>query len=375
ALTHILRIGAYQILFLERVPAHAAVSAAAGAARRVGGARMAGFVNGLLRRLAERGEPPLPDREVDPAAYARVAFSLPEWLWALLADAVAEPELFAVAEALAEPPPLWARINPLAGTAENLATELAARSHPATLEPSPLCPGAVILRGLGSGLRAEPTFARGLWTVQDIAAQLVCRLMGARPGEHLLDACAGVGGKSGALAEQARNLATIDAADSSPQKLALGEAAMARLGIAGVTPIACDLTAPGAAIAEAYDGILLDAPCSGLGVVRRHPELKWRRDPQSIAALAALQARLLEALVPRLRPGGRLVYSVCTFSREEGRDQIAALLLRHPELAVAPPPPSDIDWSGLVDSTGAITTTPTRHGGDLFYAVRLERRP
>jgi len=137
-----------------------------------------------------------------------------------------------------------------------------------------------------------------------------------------------------------------------------------------------DLASPGPELAAAYDAVLLDAPCTGLGVLRRHPELKWRRTAASAGELAALQARLLAAMAPRVRPGGILVYSVCTFTAAEGPDQLAALLAAHPELAVEPPPAHGAvpDWTPFLAPDGTVRTWPHRHDADGFFAVRLRRR-
>jgi 16S rRNA (cytosine967-C5)-methyltransferase len=191
--------------------------------------------------------------------------------------------------------------------------------------------------------------------VQDLGAQRVARLLEPRPGQRLLDACAGVGGKSTHLAQLTGDQAFIDAADLSARRLALGEAAARRLGVTGVSFHAIDLTRalPGGP----YDGILLDAPCTGLGVLRRHPEAKWRLRPEAVAELAALQAQLLDRVAGALAPGAALVYSVCTFTDAEGPAQIAALRARRPELAVEQ----------------ELSTWPHRDGADGFYAARLRR--
>jgi 16S rRNA (cytosine967-C5)-methyltransferase len=195
--------------------------------------------------------------------------------------------------------------------------------------------------------------------VQDVAAQLVGRLCGATPGERILDACAGVGGKSTHLAQLAGGSVHIDAADLSQRKLDLGVDAARRLGLADrIHPVLADLTAPPpGALADHYDRILLDAPCSGLGTLRRHPEGKWRRRPAELPALAALQARLLDSLASRVRPGGVLVYSVCTFTIEEGPMQIDRFLKAHPEFT----------------SDRGLTTWPHREDCDAFFAARLLR--
>jgi 16S rRNA (cytosine967-C5)-methyltransferase len=202
-----------------------------------------------------------------------------------------------------------------------------------------------------------PAFAKGLVTAQDVAAQMVARLVDPRAGERILDACSGVGGKSTHLAALAGDQARIDSADVSERKLELGVDLARRLGVTSTTPIRCDLTDGAAPLADAYDRVLLDAPCSGLGVLRRHPEAKWRERPD-VRALAALQARILDALAPRVRPGGLLVYSVCTFSDEEGPQQLAAFLARQPGFSVAGEP---------------LRTWPHRDDADAFFAVRLQR--
>jgi 16S rRNA (cytosine967-C5)-methyltransferase len=186
----------------------------------------------------------------------------------------------------------------------------------------------------------------------------VAHLVDPQPGERLLDACAGVGGKSTHLAALSGDRAHIDAADVSPRKLELAGELARRLGVTSIRAITCDLTDPQAPLAPTYDRILLDAPCSGLGVLRRHPEAKWRRQPSDLPSLAALQARLLDALVPRLKPGGVLVYSVCTYTDEEGPRQLERLLAAHPGLTVEGAP---------------MTTWPHREDADAFWAVRLRR--
>jgi 16S rRNA (cytosine967-C5)-methyltransferase len=212
-------------------------------------------------------------------------------------------------------------------------------------------------------------FAEGTFTVQDLAAQLVARMVAPEPGQAILDACAGVGGKATHLAALAGDRARVDAADLSERKLELCTDQARRLGLGSIQTVACDLTDPRAPLQPSYDRILIDAPCSGLGVLRRHPEAKWRPRPNA-AELAELQAEMLDELVPRLRPGGVLVYSVCTFTDEEGPRQLARLVAAQPSLRVEPPA-----WATgeLFDGTGALRTWPHRHDADAFYAVRLRR--
>jgi 16S rRNA (cytosine967-C5)-methyltransferase len=334
-----LRVAAYQLLFLDRVPPYAAVDDAVAAAREFGGQKVAGFANAVLRKLKE---PPLP-----PAGPERVEveYSLPRWIVDELAASGGAPAAFA------EQPPLVARVNTRRTTRDALIAELAKAGVTArALE----VPGALVLEDAGDPSRI-PSFSAGAWTVQDAGAQLVGHIAAPRAGTKILDACAGVGGKSTHLAELANDAASIDAADRSTTKLGLCEETARRLGLTSIRTHACDLLDPKAPLRSDYDLVVLDAPCSGLGVLRRHPDAKWRLKPADVPRLAALQEQLLEAVLARLALHGRLVYSVCTFTRAEGPAQIAALRARHPELRLV---------------TEHHTWPPD---ADAFYIARLER--
>lgn len=343
-----LRVAAYQLLFLDRVPAHAAVDDAVTAARAGGGAKLAGFANAVLRKLATEGEPPLPD---GPEAI-EVACSLPRWIVDELRAALTdEAELAAAAAATAQPAPLWARVNRRRAGRDDVIAALAAEGA----EAAPVGEAALRVTGVGDPA-ASPSFQRGLWTVQDLGAQRIAELAAPRDGARVLDACAGVGGKSTHLAELAD--VTIDAVDIVPQKLRLAADTAARLGHARIRTIAGDLLDPALPVAPSYDLVVLDAPCSGLGVLRRHPEAKWRQGPDDVARMAELQARLLDAVAARVAPGGVLVYAVCTFTVREGPAQLEAFLARHPDFVVDGAP---------------LRTWPHRDGADAFFAARVVR--
>ncbi|HEU0037303.1 MAG TPA: 16S rRNA (cytosine(967)-C(5))-methyltransferase RsmB [Kofleriaceae bacterium] len=319
-----LRVAVYQLLFLDRVPAYAAVDDAVGAARTFGGSKLGGFTNAVLRKITTQREPPLPGA---PGELARleVEHSLPGWILDELAAVAPAGELATLAAAFGEQPPLVARVNPRKTSREALAAQLEEAGVTAT--PVALAPSALRLDGIGDPAR-NPEFVSGTWTVQDPGAQLVGIVAAPRAGQRILDACAGVGGKSTHLAELADDAAVIDAADTSKTKLGLLADTARRLGLTNIQPIVCDLLDPTAPLEAQYDLIVLDAPCSGLGVLRRHPDAKWRLTSDAVPRLAALQSRLLDAVVARLAPGGTLVYSVCTFTRAEGPAQIAALVAR-----------------------------------------------
>jgi 16S rRNA (cytosine967-C5)-methyltransferase len=343
-----LRIAAYQLLFLDRVPGYAAVDDAVSAARAAGGAKLAGFCNAVLRKLATAREPALP---VEPRARLEIEHSLPTWIADELAATAPADRLAELAAAFCQPAPIIARANALRTTREAVIEQLQAAG--VTASPLAAAPMAIALDGVGDPARS-PSFQAGLWTVQDTGAQLVGLAAAPRPGQRILDACAGVGGKSTHLAELSGDAAPIDAADQSATKLELAAQTARRLGITSLRRHVCDLIDPAAPLAAAYDLIVLDAPCTGLGVLRRHPDAKWRLTPGDVPRLAQLQRQLLDAVVARLAPGGALLYSVCTFTRAEGPAQIAS----------------------LVERTGLRLVSETRTwppDADAFYLARLER--
>jgi 16S rRNA (cytosine967-C5)-methyltransferase len=317
----VLRIAVYQLLFLDRIPAYAAVDDAVAAARVIGGQKISGFANAVLRKVTALKEPALPADGPDRIC---VEHSLPRWILDELA-AAGPPDLVAMAAELAKAAPLIARANTRRTTREAIVEHLTAAG--ATATPIDAAPMAIRLENLGDPVRS-PSFLAGKWTVQDLGAQRVGLVADPKPGMRILDACAGVGGKSTHLAELSDDAATIDAADQSKTKLGLLVDSAHRLGLESIRTHACDLLDPGAKVETAYDLIVLDAPCSGLGVLRRHPDAKWRLTADSVPRLAALQRQLLDAVVPRLARGGALVYAVCTFTRAEGPDQIRALVER-----------------------------------------------
>lgn len=382
-----LRLSAYQILLL-RTPAHAAVDDAVGYIKQVRGPALSGFANALLRRLSQAGEPPLP---ADPAQALSIATSTPPWLVEDALRRFGADEGARFLQAQAQAPPVWLRCNRLRGPIEAALQALLQEVPAGSLTQSGRLPEAVRLGSVGGAVFHGAAYGAGWFTAQDLGAQLVARLLvspstiqpaGAPvPDGPVLDACAGVGGKSTHLSALFEGARDIDAADQSERKLELLQDHVHRLGCPRVRPVLCDLTntgADGAArLRPMYAAILLDAPCSGLGVLRRHPEARYRVTRDNVRDLAALQRRLLVALCQRVQPGGALVYSVCTYTDEEGPQQIAAFLADHPEFQVDPPrdTPGGPALADLTDASGALRTWPHRDDADAFYAVRLRRRP
>jgi 16S rRNA (cytosine967-C5)-methyltransferase len=368
-----LRLAADQILFL-RVPDHAAVDDTVRAVKKSRGERLAGFANALLRRLAREGEPPVPEVTVDELlpAHLEITYSFPSWLVEQVLPLLGPDGARAALAAWNEPAPTWLRINTLRTNFGQLIVAITNERPRAECATSALVREALSVVH-GGDLFSTEAYRRGDFLAQDLGAQLVGRLVDPQPGERILDACAGVGGKSTHLAALTRDEARIDAADVNPRKLELCADHCRRLGVRSVRTVVADLTSPAAALQPVYDRVLLDAPCSGLGVLRRHPELKWRRAPGDLAELAALQAQLLDALAPRVRPGGLLVYAVCTFTADEGPGQVARFLERHPEFTREPPPDTPRFPTWVVEPDGSVRTWPHRDNADAFYSARLRR--
>lgn len=390
-----LRLAAYGLLF-TRSPKAAVVNDAVNVVGRQRGRGLSGFVNALLRRLAAQGEPPLPEPKSgdllgapvdEAAAVLAVQHALPEWLVTDALRRFERADALALLQALDEPAPTWVRLNPLRGPLPQglaaLSAELseAPRSHPTLSE-------AVRLQS-GHPFHGA-AYADGWFLAQDLGAQWVGRLLLADtaagplvlPEGALLDACAGVGGKTTHLAALTGNQRDIDAADRSARKLELCMEHVRRLGCKRVRSLVTDLAAPVAATGRAalrrsYAAILLDAPCSGSGVLRRHPEARTRFEKAQLGELTALQRRLLEALAPRVLPGGVLVYSVCSYLSEEGPELVRGFLQAHPEFRILVPDVTRAPFvgQGLLDEDGALRTYPHRHDADGFFAIRLQRLP
>ncbi|RMF87687.1 MAG: 16S rRNA (cytosine(967)-C(5))-methyltransferase, partial [Nitrospirae bacterium] len=359
----VLRLGAFQLLCLERVPDHAAVAESVALCRAAGAGRAAGLVNAVLRRLARD---PLPPPAPPGAAGLALATGMPAWLAERFAARHGLRRARAWLAALNTPPPgVCVRLNPLRADPGAVRARLAAAGL--RLEPAPL--GRHALRVHGAEPRRLPGLAEGWLYPQDAASQWVAELLDPAPGSRLLDACAAPGGKASHLAALAGPEGRVVAVERDPGRARRLAANLERLGAEQVEVVVADAAAyrPGAP----FDAILLDAPCTGLGVLRRHPEIRWRRTPEAIAEAAALQGRLLAAVARHLRPGGRLVYAVCSTEPEEGEAVVAAFLASHPHFR---PDPLDAVPAAVAEvAPGGYRTLPHRAPVDAFFAARLRR--
>ncbi len=365
----VLRLGLYQLLRLERVPAHAAVSTSVDLAKRVAPAA-AGLVNAVLRRAArERDAPPVPDI-ADPVRRLATTLSHPEWLVARWCAELGEGEtrLLLAADNEAAPTILRAR----RGARGALLADLAAAGVEAA--PTRYAPDGVRVEAVAP--HALPGYAAGAFAVQSEASQLIGHLLDAPPGARVLDVCGAPGGKASHLAELIGPGGGVLAIDQRRRGARAIATTGHRLRVGNLAALAADARRLPLAADARFDRVLVDAPCSGLGTLRAHPEVRWSRTPDDVRRLAELQAEILEAATTHLAPGGALVYATCTISAAENDGVVERWLAARPELACTSAAEHLPEAAaGLVDDRGALRTFPHRDGLDGFFAVRVRRRP
>lgn len=364
-LLDILRIGLYQILFLDKIPVNAAVNESVELAKASGRGSAAGLVNAVLRRAARERDhlPPIPDK--DHIAYLSTKYSHPRWLvkrlTALLGE---ETESFLAADNT--PAPLTIQVNPLKTRAEDLTAALAAQG--VTARPHPWVPGCLELTGVGDLTVLDP-FQKGEFLVQDGAAALVARVAGVEPGDRVLDVCAAPGGKSFSAAFAMADRGRIIACDLHENKLKRVQEGARRLGLGCVETVAADGRNFRPEWENLFDTVLVDAPCSGLGIIRKKPDARYKT-LESLFTLPVVQDAILRNAARYVRPGGTLVYSTCTILPEENQQVTEAFLAETPEFERTP-----FDLPEPVGKTeGEITLWPHRHGTDGFYICRMTRR-
>lgn len=350
----ILRLGAYQIGFLDRVPDSAAVNEAVEQAKRYANVRAGNYVNGVLRALSRRkAELTMP--EGDGLAALSIRYSHPLPLVELLAQQLPAGTLAQVLAGNQQIPPAVLRRNPLKPG-----------EMPAGVQPHPWMPGCWTVRG---NVETMPGFGEGCFTVQDAASQLAVLAADPQPGSRVLDACAAPGGKSFASAAQMHNRGELISCDIHPHKLKLIEAGAERLGVTCLQTVRQDGSVYRPEWDASFDLVLADVPCSGLGVIRKKPDIRYK-DIAALAGLPAVQARLLDNLSRYVRPGGALLYSTCTILRRENEDVVSAFLKTHPAFALEPfPVPAP-----LPDNDGMLLLLPGQWDTDGFFMAKLRRK-
>lgn len=372
---NILRLGIYQLLYMDRIPASAAVNTAVELAKDGAAPWTVKFVNGLLRSVARNpAAVRFPKMASDPVQAISIRKSLPKWIVARWLTRWGAEECSRLCAALNAVPPLSVRTNTLKTTRTDLITALKTVADQVT--PTPHTPEGISVHGLQTDLAAIPEFATGNFQVQDEAAQLISHCLALQPGQRVLDACAGLGGKTGHIAQLIENNGEIIATDTVGRKLAALEKEMQRLGISSVKTVRHDWThAPDSALLGTFDRVLLDAPCSGLGVLQRNPDTRWQRVEQDLKRFARRQQVLINNLAPLVKPGGFLVYAVCSMEPEEN-DRVVQYFLNHNKqfTQVAIPMEAVHKPAALTGTDRCFRSFPHRHAMDGFFAVSLQRR-
>ena len=366
----ILRVGLYQLTCLDRIPESAAVNEAVNLAKLITPGT-SGLINAVLRNyLRRRDTISFPDIATNPATAIAVRHSQPEWLVEQWLEQLGVDETAALAEASSQQPPLTLRVNTLRTDRAELLAEFARNGVEAV--PCRFSPHGITLTGRHT-VSTLPGFETGLFAVQDEASQLAGMLLGAEPGERVWDACCAPGGKSGHIAQLMDDRGELVATDISRSKLTLVQDNFRRLGITCASTAVADLHQPDTFPDGSFDRILLDAPCSGLGVIRRNPEAKWRLFSGDVTRLAAVQKTLLHNAAGRLKPGGTLLYSTCSTSEAENELVVEDFLMHHPEFVLENLNELFPAWGELIAFYGMFRVWPHRHGMDGFFAARIKR--
>jgi 16S rRNA (cytosine967-C5)-methyltransferase len=360
-----LLLAAYQLVF-TRVPAFAAVNEAVTAVRAARGARVASFANAVLRKLSVR----VPELGGNAREQALIA-STPTWLREGLERALSADGALAFLRCGLEPPAVGLRIE-RSNERDGWLDRLRSAAPQATFETGQMSPLAILARGAGKPQHL-PGWDEGAWSVQEEGSQLAALAVGARPGDIVLDACAGRGNKTAILARAVGATGAVDACDAIVKKLDRLREELGRLGLEPRSTLAVDWRAGSGEVVGQYDRVLVDAPCSGVGTLRRRPEIVLRRGPIDLEDMARTQIAVATSAAGRVRPGGTLVYVVCSVLREESEEVIDAVLRARPELA---PEPFDAAIARTVTGGGAATfrLLPHVHGTDGYFVAQLRSR-
>lgn len=366
----ILRMGAYQILFLDRVPDSAAVDEAVKLTRAMGMEAACGFINAVLRNLSRgKDEIAWPDREADPVAYLSVMGSMPRWLVDKLVAAYGPEEAGRVILYREEEHPVCVRPN---------FTRLSDAEFEALLQEKGwraergLAPHAWLIYGAGD-LAADADYRAGRFSIQGQSSMLAAEALEVRPGMKVLDACAAPGGKSAYLCEQMQLTGRVYAWELHEKRAQLLEGVRRRLGLDNLRISVRDALDFRPDLEGALDGVLLDAPCAGLGVLSQKPDIKLRLKEEDIPAIVDTQGRLIDTVCRYVRPGGALVYSTCSLLPEENADRVRAFLQAHPNFTLEPLPTSFPEELRARQTPCGLQLLGCRDGVEGFFIARMRR--
>lgn len=372
---NILRLAVYQILFLDRTPESAAVNTAVEQVKAEKGHRhLVSFVNGVLRNICRnKNSVTFPEKNREPVKYLSSFYSFPSWLVERNINEFGmdfTEKLFEFQNAF---PCLNIRANRLKTDRNDLIKILAAEGIDAV--PGEFAPECILLKNFSGRIEKLSAFKKGLFQVQDQAAQIVSYLLNPQPGDEILDICAGLGGKSTHLQELMEGEGTVTALDNDKKRLFSMNDNAKRLGISGIRAVEADASRPFLSVlSQIYDKVLIDAPCSGLGTVGRHPDIKWNRKEPDVKRISRIQKSILEHSAAAVKEGGFLLYAVCTYTREENSTVVDNFLARAKEYSTVNLKKTVPDWAAnLIDNDGFFRSYPHKHRMDGFFAALLKK--
>ncbi|MFB3896466.1 MAG: 16S rRNA (cytosine(967)-C(5))-methyltransferase RsmB [bacterium] len=370
----VLRLGIYQLIYLTKIPAFAATHEMVKLAKQSGLSRYAGFVNAILRRVGEyRDQIKYPEKSEGLVEYLAVRYSHPKWIVQLILNRFGEKDTEQLLDLNNQPASVVLRVSRLKSSVD--AVEHILLDKKIQVTRSEFAPEGIVINQSEGSVRELPGYQEGWFTVQDTASMLVSHLVNPQPGQTVIDLCAAPGGKATHLAELMQNQGKLIAIDQHPGKANLISQTATRLGISNIQVLVSDGTKIAEQISEPVDAVLLDAPCSGLGVLRRKVDLRWRKKLEAIAELVKLQQQLLESAYRILKPGGILVYSTCTLTEEEDEQQITRFLASHPDMQLE----HAVDYlpdsaKSMATESGYYFALPQKHGTDGIFAARMVKK-
>lgn len=369
-----LRVALYQILFLNKIPYFAAVNEAVEFVKQIRGEKYAGVVNGLLRNIIRTLDALVwPTREIDEVNYLGIVQSHPNWMVRRWVNRFGFEETEALCEANNKRPLIYLRLNKMKATPTDLIEYLTEKNF--TFNVSPYLDYFFGVKMM-SKIYEDEQFKTGMFTVQDVSAGLVTHLVDPKEGEVIMDLCAAPGGKATHMAEYSNDLAKIIAIDKYSLRVESLKKNIERLGLKNILAFQEDLNNPKTELIKTKmvgkaDKVLVDAPCSGFGVITKKPDIKWKRDSKDIIKLTKIQFELLELADKFVKPGGFLVYSTCTTEIEENQEMVERFLNKYPYYTID----NATKYLPLevVNSAGMMETFPHRHNVDGAFAVRLQK--
>jgi len=373
----LIRIGLFQVVFLDKIPVSAAVNTTVEIAKKVSNRWAAGFVNAVLRK-AGKGylNLVLPDIKKDPAFFISVEKSMPLWLSRRWLKRFKLDKTLKLCDAINEIPSITVRTNTVEISREKLAEKLESQAEKVRF--TKYAEDGISFSKPACAVHEMDTFKKGYFQVQDEAAQIAGSILDPVPGEKILDACAGLGGKTGHIAQLMKNKGSVTAVDIDKGKLFSLEKEMARLGFSIVSTIQMDILkfCPSVFFKSGFDRVLLDAPCTGLGVLRRNPDSKWARSFQDVKRLAQKQKAMLIKASDFVKPGGVLVYSVCSCEPEENENVIDFFLEKKPDFTINSDNSVIYDKFNktIISQRGFFRTYPENIEMDGFFAVSMKRK-